>query len=437
MLNHGAGRLPMAVVAKPRLLLLCSKLGYQTRAFADAAEQLGVEVAYGTDRCHVLPDPWGDHALPLHFEDPDGAARDLVRYAAQAPVHAVVAIGDRPTPAAARVARALGLPGHPPEAADLCRDKYRSRARLKASGLKVPSFERFRVDDDPRAIAPAITFPCVVKPIALSASRGVIRANTAGEFVAAFERVRLLLSAGDVKALREETSQFIQVERYIDGVEVAVEALVDKGRLHVLAIFDKPDPLTGPYFEETIYVTPSRLADQLQQAVMRALDAAVRSLGLHHGPVHAEFRLGADGVYVMELAARCIGGLCARALRFKLPLVKQDISLEEVLIRLALGNDLRRVVREERASGVMMIPIPRPGFYEQARGVQFALAVPGVVDVEITAKPQQKLVPLPEGASYLGFIFARERTPELVVQALRGAHNRLEFVVAPELPIVK
>ena len=427
----------MPELPKPRLLLLSTKLGYQTRAFADAAEALGLEVAYGSDRCHVLDDPWRDRALPLRFEDPAGAARSVLSWATQNPIQAVIAVGDRPTPTAARVAQALGLAGHPPEAADLCRDKYRSRERLHAAGLKVPVFQRFRVEEEPAAILPAIRFPCVVKPIALSGSRGVIRADTPQQFTVAFDRLRQLLHAGDVKALREETSQFIQVEDYVDGQEVAVEALVERGRLHVLAIFDKPDPLTGPYFEETIYITPSRHAPGLQEAVMRALDASVRALGLQHGPVHAEFRLGSQGVFVMEIAARCIGGLCARSLRFKFPLVRQEMSLEEVLIRLALGQQVHRVAREDPASGVMMIPIPRPGFYEDVRGTQYALGTPGVWDLEITAKPQQKLVPLPEGSSYLGFIFARERTPQLVEQALRQAHAKLEFVISAELPIVR
>ncbi len=427
----------MSIASKPRLLLLCTKLGYQTRAFADAAEQLGMDAVYGTDRCHVLDNPWGDHALALHFEDPDHATRDVVQFAAKTPIHAVVAIGDRPTPTAARVAQALGLPGHPPQAADLCRDKYRSRERMRSAGLKIPRFERFRLEKDPHAILPAVRFPCVVKPIALSGSRGVIRADSADEFVRAFERVRRLLTSGEIKVLREGTSEFIQVEDYIDGVEIAVEAIVQNGRLHVLAIFDKPDPLRGPYFEETIYVTPSRLPEETQRQITNTLESSADALGLRHGSVHAEFRVAAEGVFVMEVAARPIGGLCARALRFRLPLVRQDLSLEEVLIRLALGNDMRRITREERASAVMMIPIPKGGFYEETRGVPFAMAVPGIFDIEITAKPQQKLVPLPEGSSYLGFIFARENTPELAVQALREAHAKLDFVIAPELPILR
>ena len=427
----------MTVVSKPRLLLLCTKLGYQTRAFADAAADLGLEVSFGTDRCHVLEDPWGDQAIPLHFEDPDGAARDVVAFAADTPVHAVVSVGDRPTPTGARVAQALGLPGHPTAATDLCRDKYLSRARLREAGLKVPGSNRHRFDADAAQLSRSAVFPCVLKPIALSGSRGVIRANTRDEFVAAFERIRVLLTSGEIKALREDTSEFIQVEEYIDGIEVAVEALMDRGRLNLLAIFDKPDPLSGPYFEESIYVTPSRLPQAQQRAIEEALESSVRALGLHHGPIHAEFRVNRDGVYGMEVAARCIGGLCARSLRFKYPLTKEEMSLEEVLIRLALGQDMRRVLRESRASGVMMIPIPNGGFYEETRGVRYAMALPGIVDVEITAKPQQKLLPLPEGSSYLGFIFARDKTPELVERALREAHSKLEFVISAELPIVK
>ncbi len=427
----------MTVVSKSRLLLLATKLGYQTRAFADAAEELGLEVSYGTDRCHVLDDPWGDQALPLRFEDPIRTAAQVVSFAQSTPIHALVSVGDRPTPTAARIARALGLPFHPPEATDLCRDKYRSRERLQQTGLNVPAFQRFRIEEDPQEVARRVNYPCVVKPIALSGSRGVIRADSPGEFVAAFERIRRLLTSGEIKALREDTSEFIQVEEYIEGTEVAVEALVDRGRLNLLAIFDKPDPLTGPYFEETIYVTPSRLPQPQQAAIEQALQGSVRALGLFHGPVHAEFRVNERAVYVMEVAARCIGGLCARALRFKYPLAKEEMSLEEVLIRLALGQDMRRVVREPRASGVMMIPIPQAGFYEETKGTQYAMALPGIVDVEITAKPQQKLVPLPEGSSYLGFIFARDNTPALVEQALRDAHSRLEFLISAELPIVK
>ena len=430
----------MAAQPKQRILLLCTTTGYQTQSMADAAEKLGLEVVFATDRCHVLPDPWQDGALPVRFELPEEGATRIVEYAREHPLAGVVCVGDRPTPTASRVARALALPGHPPEAADICRDKYLSRERLRLCGLRVPAFCRFSVDDDARAIVDHVRFPCVLKPLALSGSRGVIRANDGDEFVAAFDRIRALLKSPDVGVLREPTSNFIQVEEYVDGIEIAVEGLMDRGRLRILAIFDKPDPLTGPFFEETIYVTPSRLSETAQEKVAETLAAAVHALGLHHGPLHAELRIsGADAspqVWVMEVAARPIGGLCSKALGFRIPLVDEHVSLEEVLIRLALGGDVSRVQRERGASGVMMIPIPVEGFYQDVRNVELAMAQPAIVDINITAKTGQKLVPLPEGSSYLGFIFARASAPKEVEEALRAAHAKLEFVIAPALPIV-
>ncbi len=444
-----------------RLLILSTTTGYQTRSFVEAAEKLGLGVVFGTDRCHVLEDPWRDGALPLRFENPEDSARQVVEYARTNPVHAVVALGDRPVPTAARACQALGLLFHPPEAADACRDKSLARERLRAAGLKVPAFARFPLDADPGALlafasAPAGTgFPCVLKPLALSASRGVIRANDAAEFIGAFNRIRDLLRTPEVQVMREKTSDFIQVESYVEGEEIAVEGLMDRGRLRVLAIFDKPDPLVGPFFEETIYVTPSRLAPQVQTEVTDTLEEAVRALGLFHGPLHAELRINADGlpaqagIWILEIAARAIGGLCSRALRFDFAhrpervegrftrgAAGDHMSLEELLIRLALGEDVGGVRRENAAAGVMMIPVPQAGIFQAVDGVEQALETPGVEEVRITAKPNESLTPLPEGSSYPGFIFARGATPQFIEQALRRAYEKLRFVIAPALPVV-
>lgn len=431
----------MSQAAKQRVLLLTTTTGYQTRAFVEAAERMGLEVAFGSDRCHVLDDPWQDGALALHFEDAAGSAWTIVEYARAHPVAAIVPLGDRPTPTAARACRALGLAHHPPEATDACRDKHRSRERLRDAGLRVPAFARFPLTADPARIFATgkydVGFPCVLKPLALSGSRGVIRADDSTDAVRAFERIKELLRSPEVGVLREETSDSIQVEAYIEGAEIAIEALVEEGRLRVLAIFDKPDPLVGPFFEESIYVTPSRLAPETQRKVIETLERAVRALGLWHGPLHAEMRLTAEGPWVLEVAARPIGGLCARALRFRLPALKQELSLEEVLLRLALRMDLAGLEREPRAAGVMMIPIPEAGIYEETLGVEEARATPGVDSIEITAKPKQRLVPLPEGASYLGFIFARAEKPEQVEASLREAHDKLRFVVSAALPVVR
>ena len=424
-----------------KLLLLTTTTGYQTRAFVDAAKKLGLDVVFGSDRCDRLDDPWQDQALPLKFHEPDAAAAKVVEYARANGVAAIVAIGDRPTPVVARACAALGMLAHPAEAADLCRNKHLSRQALLAAGVLMPRFQLFALRSDPRAIfsdADLPTgFPCVLKPLALSGSRGVIRADDPAAAVLAFERIRTLLSNSDVRVLRDAASDFIQAEEYIPGTEVALEAVMDRGRLHPLALFDKPEPLTGPFFEETIYVTPSRLSPAEQTAIVRTLEKCVAALGLTHGPVHAEFRINEKGVYPLEIAARPIGGLCARALRFKLPLVEEEMSLEEVVIRLAMGMDTRRVVRELQAAGVMMIPISEGGVYEGVEGVDAARAVAGIDAIEITAQPGRKLVPLPEGASYLGFIFARGGSPEFVESALREAHGQLRFKIAAEIPVVR
>jgi hypothetical protein len=223
----------------------------------------------------------------------------------------------------------------------------------------------------------------------------------------------------------------VLIEGFIAGREFALEGLMQRGALHTLAIFDKPDPLDGPFFEETIYVTPSSAPTAVQDAISRTVAEAARAIGLSHGPIHAECRVNDADVFVLEVAARPIGGLCARALTFG-----DSRSLEELLLRHALGASPDGWVREAAASGVMMIPIPRRGILRSVGGLDAAREVPNVTDLRITAKMDQRLLPLPEGASYLGFIFARAASPGDVERALRAAHARLQFTIDAELPVL-
>ena len=396
--------------------------------FADAARRLGFDVALATDRCHVLEDPWGDHAIPVRFEDPHGAGDILM---GAGPFDGIVAVGDRPTFLAALTAEGLCIPHHPPAAVAACRDKFLARRAFQAAGLLVPEFFRTPISSDPIEVARRVTFPSVLKPLGLSGSRGVIRADNADEFVNAFERIRALLEGTDIAILREVQNQYLQVERFIEGREFAVEGMVTHDEVRVLAIFDKPDPLDGPFFEETIYVTPSRESEVAQAALMEAMRRAVRSLGLTHGPFHAEARVNGEGVWVLEVAARPIGGLCARTLHFD-----GGMGLEELILRHAVREDVSQVRLNDGASGVMMIPIPKAGIYLGTDGVDSAKKIPGVEEVAITAKEGQKILPLPEGSSYLGFIFARAESPDAVERALRHAHACLRFEIATALPVV-
>jgi predicted ATP-grasp superfamily ATP-dependent carboligase len=423
---------------KRRVLLLATTTGYQTRMFEEAAASAGVEIVYGTDRCDHLEDPWRDGAIAVRFEEEAASLRAIEEAVARRPVDGVLAVGDRPAVLAASTLRVLGLPGHPPEAAAIARDKRRMRERLRDAGLPAPETSVLEAGDDPAPTAAALDYPVVVKPTTLSGSRGVIRADDPASFVAAVDRIRRLLASPDIRVSAGGDPGVVQVERYIAGAEYALEGLLEHGALRVLAIFDKPDPLEGPFFEETLYVTPSRAAHATQQAIVSAVAAAAHAMGLHHGPIHAECRVAADGVYVLEVAARPIGGLCARALRFvragESPAGR--VGLEALLLRHAHGEPASGWVREPEASGVMMIPIPRGGVFRRVVGLEAARAVPGIDDVVITAKSDQRLVPLPEGASYLGFIFARADTSVAVEQALRDAHAALRVTIDPYLPVV-
>ena len=410
-----------------RVLLLATTTGYQIRSFGEAAEKLGVRIVFATDRCDRLEDPWWDQAIPIRFHEEERSVETIVGAVNGAPIDGVLAVGDRPTIIAARTSAALGLQGNPPDAACASRNKLACRLALKRAGLPVPWFQPVPASRDPDAIAADAPYPCVVKPLALSGSRGVIRANTPAEFVNAFERLRALLRAPDVRIERDSAHDAIMIESFIPGREYAVEGLLDRGHLRPLAIFDKPDPLDGPYFEETIYVTPSSLDARGQADVSAAVSRAAQALGLRHGPVHAEVRVNDDGVFVLEVAARPIGGLCSKALRFTDG--NGSASLEELLLRHALGDDVSQYEREPRASGVMMIPIPRRGIYKGVDGVEAAREVRGIEEIRITAKPDQQLIPRPEGNSYLGFIFARAATSGEVEAALRDAHGRLRFHV--------
>jgi biotin carboxylase len=411
-----------------RVLIVATTTGYQTRAFAEAAARMGLEPALATDQCHQLDDPWGDGAVTVRFDNPVRWAGTL---AAHGPFDGIIAAGDRPAFLAALAAERLGIRYSPPAAVEACRNKYLARERFRAARLPVPEYFRAPLDGDAREAAARAPFPCVLKPLGLSASRGVIRADNPAEFVAAFERIKALLESREIRMQREEQNGFVQVEEFIPGKEFALEGILTDGALQPLALFDKPDPLDGPFFEETIYVTPSRESAATQGAILDAAARAVAALGLTRGPVHAEMRVNERGVWMLEVAARPIGGLCSRALRFE-----NGMPLEELVLRHAIGEDVAGARLDGGASGVMMIPIPRAGIYEDVEGVERAAAVPGVEDVVITAKQGQKLVPLPEGASYLGFLFARAGSPEEVERALRQAHSELRFQIRTELPVV-
>lgn len=417
-----------------RILLLSTTTGYQLRSFGEAAGELGIDLLFATDRCRTLDDPWRDAAVPVRFHEERRSVNAVVAAASERPIDGVIAVGDRPVVLAARIAAALGLPGNPPVAAAASAHKALARAAFAAAGLPAPWHLRARVGDGLEAVLRQVRYPAVVKPVALSGSRGVIRADSPRELREGFRRVSALLARPEVRARRTGAEHEVVIEGFIPGREFAVEGLLTRGHFQPLALFDKPDPLDGPFFEETIYVTPARVDADDERRILSTVDAAARALGLRHGPVHAECRVNADGVFVLEVAARPIGGLCSRVLRFDLP-DRGRLTLEHLLLRHATGENVSSVRREEAAAAVMMIPIPRRGVFRGTIGEDDARHVRFVEDVRITAKLDQLLEPLPEAGSYLGFVFARAPRPGEAEAAVREAHSRLTFKVDPAIDL--
>jgi biotin carboxylase len=411
-----------------RLLLLTASHSYRAGAFLNAARAIGVPVTVGTDRRQVLARLHPEGNLELDFEDPPRMVEAILEFAERVPIHAVVAADDDGALPAAMAGAALGLRHVPIEAVMSCRDKFLMRVTLERAGRPGPRFERVPLSADPESVAARTDFPCVLKPIALAASRGVIRADDRDGWIAAFHRITRLLARADARGLGPSTDHFLLVEDYLPGAEVAVEGLITHGRLRVLAIFDKPDPLEGPFFEETIYVTPSRRPEAEQRAIVEETAAAAAALGLSDGPLHAELRVHQGRATVLEIAPRSIGGLCSRTLRFG-----TGASLEELILRHALGLEGAGMEREAGAAGVMMLPIGRAGVLQAVRGQDQARAVPGIEDLRLTIPLGTPVEPLPEGARYLGFLFARADAPGEVEAALREAHRRLDVsIVAPQ-----
>jgi len=415
-----------------RVLFLLPSGTYKAPDFIDAARRLDVDVVVASETEQTLAGAMGDRALVVDLSDPAGSAGNITALAQRLPLDAVLAVDDQGLLIAALAATTLGLPANDPEAVRRTRNKAAMRTALAGvvaqtpapaasvpPPLLQPAFRVVGPDGDVVAAAKEIGWPVVVKPVSLSASRGVIRADEPAEAEAAAARVRAILD-GDGHSPEEP----ILVEQYVPGNEVAVEALLRAGQLEVLAIFDKPDPLTGPYFEETLYVTPSRLPAEVQEAVARSVAAAAAAIGLSEGPVHAELRIDPGGrPWILELAARTIGGLCARTLRFA-----AGVTLEELVLRHALGLPIDPR-RERPAAGVMMLPIPRAGRLVAVHGQEEARAVDHITALEISIPPGGAVRPLPEGDRYLGFLFARASTPAEVEDALRTAHAHLDVVI--------
>ncbi len=407
----------------PRVLLVAPPHSYRIAAYVQAAHSLEIDILVASEGRHSLV---GAVAQGLHVDlDSPEALPSLVAEGRERGFAGVVATDDGTMELATAVADVLGLPHNPVESMRIARRKDLARQTLATAGLPVPGFRLLDLTALENSQIRTLRYPCVVKPLALSGSRGVIRADNPRDLVAACRRIQAI-----VKEVREpEERERVLVEDFIPGPEVAVEGMLDDGKLRILALFDKPDPLDGPFFEEAFYVTPSRLEGDLQALIARRVQQACAAYGLRQGPVHAELRLSGGDAWILEVAARTIGGQCARLLRFG-----TGSGLEELVLAQAVGQ-WPQLEAAGGAGGVLMIPIPRAGILRRVEGVLAAGDVPYIQDVEISIREGYELVPLPEGGSYLGFIFSRAPDPHKAEEALRAAHACLNVVTAPLLPL--
>lgn len=403
----------------PRLLLLLPAAGYANQDFIDAAGRLNIELVACADYCHRLAPGWGlPPLMSVPFDQPDLALPQVLRALMQ-PVDAVLAADDHGMALAARLREALRLPGNPPEAVAMLTDKLFFRQLQQAAGLPHPEFAVVH-DDDVNA-APG--FPLVVKARRLNASRGVIRADDAVQLARAMKQVQRI----QARVQRDAAALGLLVERFIPGAEIALDGLLSHGNLRVLAVFDKPDPLDGPFFEETCFVTPSRLPAVTQRELADAVGRACAAAGVTDGVIHAEARINDAGIWLLEIAPRGIGGLCGRVLAGT-----HGMTSAEIVLRHATGLPLP-AQPEQGAAGVMMLPIPASGIFHGIDGLDAARCIAHVSGIEITAHPGQLVAPPPEGGGYLGFIFSRAATPQQAEAALRAAHAALTVRIQPQV----
>jgi biotin carboxylase len=414
-----------------RVMLVLPTETYRATAFLRAAGTLRLEVVVASNEAPTLASLMDGHVLTLDLRHPEDSADRAAAFAERWPIDAVVGVDESSVVTAAHVAERLETPRRNPAASvEMTRDKRLLRRRLTAAGVRQPRFFATDIDASVEVIDEAVSqvgLPCVIKPVDLAASRGVIRADTRTEVASAVRRVGTLLR--DI--CTDGMTAPLLLEEYVDGVEVAVEGLVRDGVLEVIALFDKPDPLVGPFFEETLYVTPSRLDEAAQRAAGQAVREAVRALGIHHGPIHAEVRLVSGNAVVIEVAARSIGGLCSQVLRLSCDDAPSDErSLEEVILRQACALPLGAVHMIDAACGVLMLPIPSAGTLRAVGGVDRASSVSGITGVTLAVPIGQPVIPLPEGDRYLGFIFARGETAAGVESALRQAQSLLDIDIS-------
>jgi len=407
---------------RDRVLVIAPHGSYRTAPFIQAANKLNIDVLIASQGEYSIVSDY-EQGLHIDFKDESSCIKTILAAAAQRAFSGIIGTDDTTTELAAKVAEKLSLPHNDPQAVKIAQRKDLARLSLKKSNAKIPQFDLLTTTKPLSEQTVKVKFPAVIKPVALSASRGVIRVNDQIELQQAIKRIKTMLL--EERQIDESIREILLLEEFIPGKEVAIEGMLHHGELDVLAIFDKPDPLDGPFFEETYYISPTSFSEKIQQQIKQTVLQSCQSYGLSEGPIHAECRVNERGVWILEVAARTIGGMCGRLLS-----LGTGHSLEELVLLHAMGQRVE-MKSLESAAGVLMIPIPGAGILKRVEGLLEAQRVPFISELSIEVREGYELVPLPEGNSYLGFIFAEAPSAEQAEQALRNAHDCLNIVIAP------
>lgn len=410
---------------RPCLLLISPHNSYRLAPYLKAAENIGIHVIVVSQGRHSLVSAVAD-GIHVDFQEIEQAYQQILSAVKGNNILAVIGTDDLTVELASGLSKTLGLVHNDPMANRLTTRKDLSRECLSATDLHIPRFEKRSIRSLIKNPVHGVGYPCVIKPLSLSGSRGVIRANNDRELVNASSRIQSILLQEQLVGQEKNT---VLLEQYIPGYEYAFEGLLTDGKLQCLALFDKPDLMQGPFFEETYYITPSRLDEQVRQQIHHTVQQACDAYGLRQGPVHAEMRIHDDKVWILEIASRTIGGQCARLLKFA-----TGRSLEEIIISHAAGMEVK-LANMDQAAGVLMIPITQQGILRRVEGVLTASKIKYIKDVEISISEGYELTPLPEGFSYLGFIFSKAPDPGKAEDALREAYSKLKVITSPVIRV--
>ncbi|MBS1256004.1 MAG: Alanine--anticapsin ligase [Deltaproteobacteria bacterium] len=405
------------------VILIIPSASYRSNAFMNAADKLDLKILVVTDNSQVFSDQFPDNIITMNFDHWTEKLDEISEWSDRFNLMAVIGVDEESILLAAIFSQYLGIEHNSIESVMRTKNKLLMRFELKKARMNCPWFRSFSIEKLPDDIIEEINFPCVIKPTFLSASQGVLRVNNEQEFKEGFQILTDLLSQKKIKKRGGEEANYIMVEEYIPGNEVSIEGIVSQGKLKILAIFDKPEPLEGPTFEETIFVTPTTLSGSMQSSLYETAQQAMETLGIVKGPVHIEVRINSNGNYILECASRSIGGMCSKILEFQ-----GGMSLEELILRSSLGRNIEKSNLSDTAKGVMMMPIKNSGKLKEMRGVEEAISVDGITDLQITIKPGEMLDPLPKGDRYLGFLFAEGKNQEMVIKDLKNAWSKIEVV---------